>query len=284
MWEPSGRAIEISEDDKIRSDFARVLIKSKSTLLSPAIESKVHVPKVITQFWHDRSVPEDVAECTETWNNLKYIGYEHAIYSNDSARDFIKTHLGEENIKAYDRCYHPAMKSDYFRLCYIYSKGGLYVDVDDVFSGAKIDYLFEGDQLKLQPLCYDINSEQMVSSKIFIDGDEFSDKWIYYFNNNPILAPSQNPIIEYALRRSTKIILGYYDDDLPEIQSTAGPGNLTASIVAYFASYKTFFKERSLSILSNWEGVAETVWGLSYRNDSRNWRLSNKKNYYMEAS
>lgn len=282
MWKPSERAMEISEDDKNRSDFAKVIIKSERKLLSQPMESRNHVPKVITQFWHDQIVPNDVAECIETWRNLKYIGYEHTIYCNESARNFIKTHLGSENLKAYDRCYHPAMKSDYFRLCYIYCKGGIYVDVDDVFSGARIDYLLESDHLKLQPLCYDISSGQMVSSKIYIESSVSSDKWIYYFNNNPILSPPQNPIIDYALRRSTKILLGYDKDNLPEIQSTTGPGNLTASVVAYFASHETSFKERSLSVLSNWDDIAKTFWWLSYRNDSRNWRLSNKRNYYIE--
>ncbi|MCG8038149.1 MAG: hypothetical protein JAZ19_14055 [Candidatus Thiodiazotropha taylori] len=283
MWKPSGKAIEISEDDKARSEFARTLIKTESTSSSHEVEQQSYTPKVIVQFWHDQCVPDDVAECIETWKKLKSIGYEHVLYSNDKAREFIKIHFGNENTKAYDRCYHPAMKSDYFRLCYIYCKGGLYVDVDDIFNGAKIDHLFEGGQLKLQPLCYDISSDQMVSSRIFFDTDEFSNKWIYYFNNNPILATSKNPIIEYALRRSTKILLEYNEDVLPEVQSTAGPGNLTASIVAYFYSHTSPMKEKDLSVLSDWEVIAKTIWELNYRNDSRNWRLSNMRNYYMEV-
>jgi hypothetical protein len=284
MWRPSKSAIQISENDASRSDFVKELIQTEIASPTTKKQQRSHLPKVIVQFWHDKDVPKDVRDCTQTWRKLKAEGYSHVLYDSDSARGFIKTQLGCEYVKAFDRCYHPAMKSDYFRLCYIYSKGGFYVDVDDIYCDKNIDYLFENSQLKLQPLCYDIDSDAMISPKRFIEGGQFTNRWIYYFNNNPIIAPPENPVIEYALTRSTKIILGYDSKNLPEIQSTAGPGNLTASVVAYFSSHKQFEIGQELAVFSDWESFAQTIWDMSYRNDARNWRLSNQKNYFIDTT
>lgn len=171
------------------------------------------------------------------------------------------------------------MKSDYFRLCFIFSIGGFYVDVDDVYCGIDIEHFFSDQRLKLQPLCYDVDTDGMVNSGKFIRNRSFSNSWIFYFNNNPIVAPPRNPIIEYALRRATRIILGCNKNDLPEIQSSTGPGNLTASVVAYLSSDKSNRQDQCLNVVSEWGTYARTIWPLSYRDDERNWRLSNKKPY-----
>lgn len=62
-----------------------------------------------------------------------------------------RTHLGPHHLSAYERCHHPAMKSDYFRLCFIARHGGFYVDADEVFQGVDCESLFADPRLKLQP-------------------------------------------------------------------------------------------------------------------------------------
>jgi len=86
------------------------------------------------------------------------------------------------------------MKSDYFRLCYILVSGGCYVDVDDVYTGSEIEGLFKDRRLKLQPLCYDIETDMMIHPTIFMNTEEYIDSWIYYFNNSPLIA-SPPPVI-----------------------------------------------------------------------------------------
>lgn len=60
------------------------------------------------------------------------------------------------------------MKCDYFRLCYIYKYGGFYVDADERYQGVDIENLFEGNLLRINPLCYDNGSGEMVPYKTFI--------------------------------------------------------------------------------------------------------------------
>jgi len=63
-------------------------------------------------------------------------------------------------------------------------------------------------------------------------------------------------------------------DDFPEIQSTTGPGNLTASVVAQ-TMICNGSDSGALMTMLDWERFATSVWPLSYRVDARNWRLSN---------
>ena len=264
MWEPAKNAIQISENDEARSDFVKNLVQKGESLCT------------LTQK-PTNNIPSDVKECTETWKHLKSRGFKHVLFNEDSARRFIAENLHTDNVNAFDRCYHPAMKSDYFRLCFIFSIGGFYVDVDDVYRGIDVEFLFSDQRIKLQPLCFDVDNDRMVDSDKFIINGTISNSWIFYFNNNPIVASSGNPIIEYALLRATRLILGCEGNDLPEIQSTTGPGNLTASVVAYLSSHKSYIQDQCLNVLSDWGTYAKTIWPLSYRNDERNWRLSNKK-------
>lgn len=252
-------------------------VRSTAPFSTPKTTNQI--PKIIVQFWDENDIPEDVQECIESWQSLKSKGFEHRLFNNGSARKFITDNLQEENVKAFDRCYHPAMKSDYFRLCFIYCNGGFYVDVDDVYSGADISALFSDERIKLQPLCFDLDTNSMVSlDKLNISG-KFTGNQIYYFNNNPIIAPPHNPIIEYALARSTRLLLECDENTFPEIQSTTGPGNISASVVAYLEGHPENEREKYLTILVEWVAFAQTIWRLSYRDDDRNWRLSNRKEY-----
>jgi hypothetical protein len=93
---------------------------------------------------------------------------------------------------------------------------------------------------------------------------------IFYVNNNPIIAPPAHPVIERALARATDRLLG--EDPLPEIQSTTGPGNLTAALAAHAHDMIVAGSPFDFELLYDWEAVAETRWELAYRSSASNWR------------
>jgi hypothetical protein len=167
------------------------------------------------------------------------------------------------------------MQADYFRLCYTLVEGGFYVDADDVCVCNDIDWLFEDGRLKLQPLCYDIASDTMVRPCVFLCADTYELSWIFYFNNNPLIATRGHPIIERALSRATRIIEVAGDNVLPEIQGTTGPGNLSQSIFD-LGMTSGVNVETDLIVLRDWDAYAASKWPLSHRGDARNWRLSNQ--------
>lgn len=265
---------ELTElDHKTRSLFIQKLIQ-KPFASSVTTNYTQKIPLKIVQFW-DRldSLPKDVQECIETWSKVKEQGIDRILFDKKRARDFIFENMGLRYVSAFDKCYHPAMQSDYFRLCYIFAAGGCYIDTDDVFSGAQIQHLFNDGKLKIQPLCYDISNNSMVSPQIFTKSEANNNSWIFYFNNNPLIACDKHPIIERALSQATLQLEKDITQGLPEIQSTTGPGNLSKSIFDIVSEKAEMVY--SLKILSNWEEIAQSKWELGYRNDFRNWRNSN---------
>lgn len=260
----------------VRSNFIRELIQNpkESDMANPAFANKP--PKRIVQFWDNLDrLPKDVSECLETWKEVEDQGFERFIYDTNKARDFISDRLGNKFEQAYDKCYHPAMQSDYFRLCYIFVEGGCYIDADDVYEGIDIRYLFNDGRLKIQPLCYDIKTNGMVPPSLFTVQGLFEQSWIFYFNNNPLIAACRHPIIELALETATLALERDMVEELPDIQSTTGPGNLTKSI--FDIAQKDESIKETIQILRNWEMIATSKWPLSYRNDNRNWRFSDRK-------
>ena len=271
--------INLEEENlKLRSNFIRELVQrsDKQSVISPSHNNGI--PKKIIQFWDNYDcLPDDVEACINTWRPAEDQGIERLLFDKRQAGNFIFEKLGKRYKQAFDNCYHPAMQSDLFRLCYIFIEGGCYIDADDVFTGSQIHHLFEDGRLKIQPLCYDVATHTMVPSAVFTKPGANNKDWIFYFNNNPLIADKQNIIIERALNQAVNALEQGSMNGLPEIQSTTGPGNLTKSIFDIITEVGDV--ESTLLVLSEWENTAISKWPLSYRSDARNWRLANRQEY-----
>jgi hypothetical protein len=268
----------IENEHLARSNFVRELVQRSRSLFTTSSVLAEKIPNRIVQFWDNLDrLPDDVSECIKTWKKTEEQGVERLLFDKQQAGDFIYQKLGLRHKRAYDKCYHPAMQSDFFRLCYIFAEGGCYIDVDDVYNGSQIQYLFSDGRLKVQPLCYDMATHMMVPPSLFTKSGVSDASWIFYFNNNPLIAMRRHPVIEYALNQATLSLEKHLTNSLPEIQSTTGPGNLTKSI--FETANNDGEIEQTLLVLSNWEDTAKSKWELSYRNDARNWRLSNCQGY-----
>jgi len=264
----SEREKEIGEDDRKRSEFIFNFMKEKKPV-TPCNE--LEIPKVIIQYWHCLDeLPYDVLNCIESWKVLKEKEFEFKLFDDVQAKQFINEYFDEEYLTAYLKCHHPAMRCDYFRLCYLYILGGFYIDCDELYSNQKIDLLFSNNSIKIQPLCYSLSQDKMVNIEDYLS-EPYDKNNIYYFNNNPIVAPPKHELISIALKRANdKLIDG---DNISDIQSTTGPGNLTASVVYYLLR-----KNAQINIIDNWNDISYSPWPLSYRSDDRNWRRYNSKN------
>lgn len=277
----SAEPILTAEDDRLRSLHMQGLIQgeqspdafSNSTNFLGECPVEPKIPKVVIQFWDDlRAIPDDVQECLGSWELMDSFGFKRVLFGDAEARAFIEQHLDRRHLSAFDRCGHPAMRSDYFRLCYINQCGGFYVDADEVCHGVDCSRLFQNDCLKLHPLCYEISSDTMISTEVFIHQRKSSTDWIFYVNNNPIIAPAKHPVLQYALERSTYRLLNI-ESARHEVQSTTGPGNLTASLVRHSILTEQGNRFRDFELLGNWDSISTCRWALGYRQDQRNWRL-----------
>lgn len=275
---PNSACLEdpLEENHRARSNFVRRVVQRSGEPPDVPAGCSGTPPRRIVQFWDDLDqLPSDVRECIHYWKKLEKQGFELLMFDVKSAMEFIRNRLEPRHERAFEKCYHPAMQSDYFRLCYILMQGGCYVDADDVYCGADVEHLFSDGRLKIQPLCYDIDTDDMIPPSVFASPGANSLNWIFYFNNNPLIAVRSHPILERALLNATISLERASYNELPEIQSTTGPGNLTKSIFEAVADDRSL--EETLLVVHDWEDIAITKWPLSYRTDMRNWRLSNQR-------
>lgn len=262
-----------AEDDALRSRYIQELFQEVVPINTSQISTDI--PKVIVQFWHNlQEIPTDVQECLNSWEPLERQGFKRVLFDEVRARRFISKRFRDYYIEAFDRCHHPAMKCDYFRLCYVLIHGGFYVDADEIYQGTDCSHFFRDNRLKIQPLCYDNGTGEMIKPDVFIGHGIYSPDWIFYVNNNPLIAPANHSVIRLALDRATNILLSSTAVQL-DIQSTTGPGNLTASLVRHSIACKFSGETTDFLISPDWETVSISQWPLSYRNDERNWRLWN---------
>lgn len=266
------------ENHSLRSDFIRDLTLRQlerdgpaGNMKATAAESTTLIPKTLVRFWHDvHNIPPDVRECLDSWDPLRAEGFVFRMFGDASAAAYIGERYGPRERAAFARCEHPAMRCDFLRLCFIFAEGGLYVDADDVLVGNGWRSIFRDGALKVQPLCYDVPAGGMMSATDLRRTDLPRNGRIFYVNNNPIAAPSGHPVLGRALARATDRLLG--DEPAPEIQSTTGPGNLSAVLAAHAYELEFNDAEPDFELLLDWESTAEPCWNLGYRSDARNWR------------
>ena len=233
------------------------------------ISKKNKIPKVIIQFWNDsKKIPNDVYECMKTWKKFQNEKINYLLFDDYSARNFILQNYDNNHVAAFDKCIHPAMRSDYFRMCYILLEGGAYIDADDVCLLNDIEEIFSGDILKIQALCYDLINNEMVPAKDAYE-KKYTENDIYYVNNNPLIASPNNKIVRRALDIATNSLINIKENNI-DIQAIAGPGNLINSIV--WNTLKNHGMNNDCKIYINWDQMAISKWPLDYRNDDRNWR------------
>jgi Glycosyltransferase sugar-binding region containing DXD motif len=263
------------EDDRLRSAFIRDLtleqLDRSATSSGGRPILSTAVPRTLIRYWHDPcDVPDDVRACLDSWDRLRGEGFEFRMFGDASAAAYIAERYDAREREAFARCRHPAMRSDYLRMCFVLAEGGLYVDADEVLLGDGWKNIFRGGGLKVQPLCYDIPTGGMVPAAEIWRTDLSTNGRIFYVNNDPIAAPAGHPVLLRALARATERLLG--ENPLPEIQSTTGPGNLTAALAAHARDLKVVGALLDFELLHDWEVIAETRWELNYRSDARNWR------------
>jgi mannosyltransferase OCH1-like enzyme len=259
---------EMAETDSLRSKYMFENVFRREDVETNRSNSYGAIPNQLIQYWDEKIIPDDVKKVMDTWSKSDI---PKIVYNRESAKKFINDNFSDEFAKAFGKCIHPAMRSDYFRLCYLYKNGGLYVDVDDKFNYVSLSFLFENNKLKLSPLCYDLSADQMVGINHFYYNLEAIPNYIYYVNNDPILTPAKHPLIELALNRATYNLLDEFTN-LKQIQSVAGPGNLSACVVQYFLNSERTNSPLDFELIMNWDDISTPQWNLEYREDQRNWR------------
>ncbi len=83
----------------------------------------------IFQYWNTGDPPEDVSACIRSVRAANP-DFEHQLFDRQSAAWFIGKRLGEREKNAFLALAVPAMQADYFRLCALWARGGVWIDAD----------------------------------------------------------------------------------------------------------------------------------------------------------
>jgi mannosyltransferase OCH1-like enzyme len=176
-------------------------------------------------------------------------------FSEASASDFILLNFGEKAAKAFELCHHAAMKSDYFRLSYLYKNGGVYVDADDRC-------------LKpIDPIIANLATTNLIAS--------VTDDFPGYVHNWFLAANPGSQVLGMALAQATNDIIDSEGrTPRPDIWQTTGPGLITRCIAAVCArSGINVDKEVRLMTLAQYRNFVQEQLSLSYKNSVEgNWR------------
>ena len=86
------------------------------------------IPCDIYQTWHTKDLPPKMRERVELLKSQNP-KFNHYLYDDNDCREFIKSHFREDVLDAYDRLIPGAYKADLWRLCILFIKGGIYLDI-----------------------------------------------------------------------------------------------------------------------------------------------------------
>jgi mannosyltransferase OCH1-like enzyme len=123
------------------------------------------IPLDIYQTWHSKDLPQKMSERVELLKSQNP-QFTHHLYDDNDCREFIKQHFNTDVLVAYDSLIPGAYKADLFRLCILFIKGGIYMDIKLVcINGFKLIELIENNHFVFDRLscCNGILNSFMVS-------------------------------------------------------------------------------------------------------------------------
>ena len=213
----------------------------------PEVKSPPPIPFCIIQYWDSRQVPEDLIRISQSWKDLNP-GFTYYRFFDKNSLSFIQSELGERHAQAFKNCEHPATQADYFRLAYLYVKGGVYSDADDICVASLLSWCQSG-------------------AEFIAHQEDFGS-----IGNNFLAARPGNRIIEIALNSATEKLLEYCNEG-PWFKT--GPGLLSSAVAQYIAERleNEKIQDLPLMILSCSELKARVYphIPLSYKRSDRSW-------------
>ena len=210
------------------------------------------IPKTIVQYWNDADIPNDVLHCMASWTDNNP-DCEYRRFCDTTAAAMLHAHYGPAISDAFERCYHPAMRADYFLLGYIYALGGCYIDADE-FSDRPLRTVLQACAGK---------------SLLLV-----RDRWMGLFNS-PLLSVPQHPLIGRAFRQASDALIAAAGTGLRlPIWGTVGTGLLSRVFVEAVLDGDAALIDSTV-LISEWDSARiSREENLAYKSDpKRNWRM-----------
>lgn len=86
------------------------------------------IPLDIYQTWYTKELPTKMKERVELLKSQNP-EFNHYLFDDNDCREFIKKYFKPDVLEAYDNLIPGAYKADLWRLCVLFIKGGIYIDI-----------------------------------------------------------------------------------------------------------------------------------------------------------
>lgn len=142
--------------------------------------------------------------------------YKHLYFNDDDCADYISQNFDERTFSAFQTLVPGAFKSDFFRTCYLYREGGVYMDTGFTTFVPLRNIIEENDTF--------ISAEDNRRSEIPKNEKPETKTSLYYLHNAFMAAEAKNPILERHISIMIENIetRNYCNDS----HSITGPGAL----------------------------------------------------------
>lgn len=164
-------------------------------------EGPGRIPRNILQYWNTGKPPPALEAIMHSWQAAE--GYAYHLFDRLAALRFLAAELGADWAAALRLANHPAEQSDFFRLCFLAVKGGIYADCDDRLIGS-LDELTAGE----------------AGLVVFRERRGA-------IANNLLLAEPAHPVVIHAAVAAKQALLRKDNDS---VWTKTGPGLLTRSV------------------------------------------------------
>lgn len=115
----------------IENIFSKKTIYVNTTFSLFRLETQVNeIPKLIHQSYKDALRINNLKAC-QSWKYLNP-SFAYKFWNDEDCRNLIKQNFSKDVLKVYDSLYAGAFKADIFRLCVLYTEGGIWADISTV--------------------------------------------------------------------------------------------------------------------------------------------------------
>lgn len=128
------------------------------------------IPLDIYQTWYNKELPPKMQERVDLLKSQNP-RFNHHLYDDNDCREFIKNNFKSDVLDAFDNLIPGAYKADLWRLCILFIKGGIYMDIKLIcINGFKLIELTEKNHFAIDRPPNTIFNSIMVSqpSNIFL--------------------------------------------------------------------------------------------------------------------
>ncbi len=252
-------AFEARDPWASRFSIAAARRSGATSRLAAALEAATAEPSSsasllpIVQFWGGMAAPDDVAATMATWQQHNP-RTQHLVFDSTSARAFIAGHSAPAVLACYDRATHPAMQSDIFRLAFLASEGGIYVDADEA-------------------CCRSLDDIQAVMHLVEFVAWLAPETPPYVFNGF-LAARAGCPVITWALEQAVRNVAAALEQPKrPDIWQLTGPGLMTRAVGHCLAD--PGFRGRAMLLTDQEYRAFGRTMDLAYKETrDGNWRLA----------